>query len=133
MPTNAAIGYQSIFGIWNGASFTNVAEVTNVSPPQYARDAIEATHHGSPNGYREYIPGMMDAGDVTLEINYIPSAADTIIAALQAGRGQFRITLPNAISVTFSGIVTAYSPEAPLDGKMSATVTIKVDGRPAWA
>jgi hypothetical protein len=133
MATNAGIAYASTFGILNGSSYTNVAEVTSITPPQYSRDAIEATHHGSPNTYREYVPGMIDGGEVSLEINYIPSNADVIITAVQAGTGQFKITHPNAISVTFNAIVTAYSPETPLDGKMNAKVTFKVTGRPTWA
>jgi hypothetical protein len=134
MPTNAAIAYSSTFGIWNGASYTNVAEVTNITPPQYTRDAIEATHHASPNSYREYIPGMIDGGEVSIEINYVPSNADVIIAALQSSSaGQFRITHANGVSVTFSAVVTGYSPETPIDGKMSATATFKVSGRPTWA
>jgi hypothetical protein len=133
MPTNAAIAYQMTFGIWNGASYTNVAEVTNINPPQYTRDSIDATHHASPNGYREYIAGMMDAGEVTLEMNYVPSASDQIITALQAGVGQFRITHSSGVTVTFSAVVTAFSPETPLDGKMVASATLKVSGRPTWA
>lgn len=133
MPTNAALGYAITFGIWNGASYSNVAEVTSVSPPQYSRDAIEATHQGSPNAYREYIAGWLDAGEVSIEINYIPAAADSILTAMQAGVGLFRITLPNAVTCTFNAVITAYNPDTPLDGKMAASITLKVSGRPTWA
>ena len=133
MPTNAALGYQITFGIWNGASYTNVAEVTSVSPPQYSRDAIEATHQGSPNTYREYIAGWMDAGEVSMEINYVPAAADSLLTAFQAGVGLFRLTMPNAVTCTFNAVITAYQPETPLDGKMAASITLKVSGRPTWA
>ncbi len=133
MPTNAAIAYQITFGIWNGVSYTAQAEITNANPPQYTRDAIDATHHASPNGFREYIAGMMDGGEVPLEINFVPSATDPYLAAMQAGLGQFRITFNNGVTCTFFAIVTAYSPDTPLDGKMSAGITLKVSGRPVWA
>lgn len=133
MATNAAIGYQMTFGIWNGVSYNNVAEVTKITPPQYQREAIEATHQGSPNGYKEYIAGLLDASTVTVEINYVPSASDPIIAAMQAGVGQFRITFPNNVTCTFSGVITEYSPETPIDDKMSATISIMPSGRPVWA
>ena len=133
MPTNAAIGYQMTFGIWNGTSFVNVAEVTNVTPPQYSRDAIEATHHGSPFAYREFIAGMMSAGESTVEINYTPSAVDPILTSMRAGLGRYRITVNNGMTFTFDGIITSYSPETPLDGKMAAAITIQVSGRPTEA
>ena len=133
MPTNVGIGYQMTFGIFNGVSYVPVAEVTMATPPQYSRDAIEATHMGSPNAFREYIPGLLDAGEATIEINYVPAAVDPILTAMRAGLGQFRITYPNGTTSTFSGIITAYTPETPMDGKLAATITIKVSSIPVLA
>jgi hypothetical protein len=133
MPTNVGIGYQMTFGIFNGVSYVPVAEVTMATPPQYSRDAIEATHMGSPNAFREYIPGLLDAGEATIEINYVPAAVDPILTAMRAGLGQFRITYPNGTTYTFSGIITAYTPETPMDGKLAATITIKVSSIPVLA
>lgn len=121
------------FGIFNGVSYVPVAEVTMATPPQYSRDAIEATHMGSPNAFREYIPGLLDAGEATIEINYVPAAVDPILTAMRAGLGQFRITYPNGTTYTFSGIITAYTPETPMDGKLAATITIKVSSIPVLA
>lgn len=133
MPTNVGIGYQTTFGIFNGTIYVPVAEVTNATPPQYSRDAIEATHMGSPNAFREYIPGLLDAGEATIEINYIPAPVDPIITAMRAGLGQFRITYPNNTTSTFGGVITSYNPETPMDGKLSATITIKVTSIPVMA
>lgn len=133
MPTNAAIGYQTTLGIWNGASYTAVAEITKVTPPQYTRDAVEATHQGSPNAYREFIAGFKDAGEVALELNWVPSATDQWLAAFNTGAGLFRITLPNGVTCTFNAIVTGYEPQTPLDDKMMASITLKVSGQPTWA
>lgn len=134
MTTNAAIGYSTTFGIKNGGgTFDNVAEVTKVKPPGYSRDAIDATHMESPDKFREYIAGLMDAGEVSIDINYVPSASDVIIAAMLAGKGDFKITLPNAVSMTFSAVVTGFEPDAPLDDKMVATATFKVSGKPVLA
>lgn len=134
MSTNAAIGYAITFGIWNGASYTNVVEVVDAMPPQYSRDAIEATHHGSPSGYKEYIPGLKDAGEVSLTLNYVPSASDAYLAAFEASSaGQFRITMPNAVTCTFNGVITGYSPATPRDDKMTTEIKIKVSGKPTWA
>lgn len=131
--TQAGIGYGSSLGIYNGSTYVTVAELINVPWPSYKRDAVDATNMASPNEFREYIPGLMDGGEVALDMNFIPSATDVWIAALTAGLGQFKITAPSGVNVVFSAIVTDYSPTAPLDGKMTATATLKVSGKPTLA
>ncbi len=134
MPTNSTIGYGITFAIWNGASYTNFVEVLDAIPPQYSRDAIDATHHASPAGFKEYIPGLKDGGEVTMTLNYIPSASDAYLAAFNASSaGQFRITLPNAVTCTFGGVITSYAPNTPRDDKMTSEIVIKVSGQPVWA
>jgi len=134
MTTSAAIGYQTTFGIKNGGgTYDNVAEVTRVKLPNYSRDAVDATNMDSPNTFREYVAGLMDAGEVSIDLNYIPSASDAIIAAMVAGRGDFKITLPNSVQFLFSAIVTSFEPDAPIDDKMSATATFKITGKPTLA
>ncbi len=138
MTTNADIGHGSSLGIYNGSTYDDLAEVTSITPPGYTRDAIDATHMASPNDFREYIAGMMDAGECEVEINYVPSASDAVIAAMIAGPGaasggQFQITFPNSVTWTFQAIVTSYQPGAPDDDKMTASVTFKITGKPTLA
>lgn len=131
----AMIGYGLTFGIYNGSTYTNVAEVTGATAPQYSRDAVETTHMTSTNKYRTYIPGLLDAGEASLTLNYDPSNADVIIAAMEASsNGQFKITFPDSVTVVFSAVVTAYQiGEVTPDGKMTASATFKVSGQPTWA
>lgn len=131
MATNAAIGYGSVFGIYDGVSaYTAVAEVTSITPPGRSRDAIDATHMSSPNRYREFIAGLLDAGEVSISINFVPAVSDVIITAMEAGVGTFQITHPNGVRLQFSAVVTNYEPDVPLDDKMAATITLKVSGKP---
>ena len=132
--SSAAIGFNTDFSIYNGTTYVEVAEVTSITWPGYARDAIDATHMNSDDKFREYIPGLMDAGEVTIELNYIPAAADVLIAALTANAiGQFKIQHNAGVNVVFKAIVTAYQPQAPVDDKMTASATFKVTGKPTWA
>lgn len=131
MTTNAAIGYSTTFGIKNGGgTYDNVAEVTKVKPPNYSRDAVDATHMESPDRFREYIAGLMDAGEVSIELNYVPATSDVLVAAMVAGKGNFQITMPNSVRFQFEAIVTGWETDAPLDDKMVATATFKVSGKP---
>lgn len=128
------IGYNTDFAIYNGTTYTDVAEVTSITWPGYSRDAVEATHLNSDDTFREYIPGLMDAGEVSIELNYVASASDVIVAALTAATiGQFKITAPTGVNCVFKAIVTSYQAQSPVDDRMTATATFKVTGKPTWA
>jgi hypothetical protein len=132
--SSVKIGYNTDFAIYNGSSYVEVAEITSITWPGYARDAVEATHLNSDDQFREFIPGLMDAGEVTLEMNFIPSVSDVILAALLASTvGQFKITAQGGVNCVFRGIVTSYQGQSPVDDRMTASVTIKVTAKPTWA
>lgn len=129
----ADIGYNSTFGIYNGSTYVSVGEVQSITPPGYSRDAIESTHMTSPNRYREFIAGLMDAGEASIAYSYTPSTTEAVYTAMQAGVGSFRITHPNGVTLTFSAVVTAWTPDLTFDDKMGGAATFKVSGRPVWA
>lgn len=141
MSTQARIGYGTLFASGNGAVpevFTTLAEVTNITPPGWARDTVDASHEQSPGAHREFIAGLADAGEVSLDINYVPGGAAA--AALEAEKAltgssaaiNRRITFPDGSYMTFTGILTAFEPDAPIDDKMSASLTFKVSGVPTF-
>ena len=127
------IGYDSEFGI-EGATpdtYVAVAEVVAITPPGMSRDSAEATHLKSPDEFKEYIAGLMDAGDASFTFNYVPSATEAMYLAFQARTGKYQITFPNGVMMRFSGFFTAYEPpELTPGGKMEASATIKTSGRP---
>jgi predicted secreted protein len=138
MTTQARIGYGVLFKIGNGASpevFTTVAEVTSITPPSLARDAIDATHEESPSGWREFIGGLKDGGEVSIELNFIPGHATTaiLLAEIEAAAGNKQIVFTTGEIFSFSALCTAFEPEAPMDDKMVATATYKVTGKPTLA
>lgn len=134
MPSTAVLGYNVDFAIYNGSTYTQVAEVISITWPGYKRDAVDVTYMDSTDQFREYIPGLMDGGEVTVEMNWVPSASDVIITALTASAtGQFKITYNAGVNVVFKAVVTAYQPQSPLGDKLSATATFKVTGKPTWS
>jgi predicted secreted protein len=141
MSTNARIGYGTLFASGNGASpevFTDLAEVTNITPPGWARDTVDATHQQSPGAHREFIAALADAGELSIDINYVPGGA--AVASLEAEKAltgssaakNRRITFPDGSYMTFVGILTAFEPDAPIDDKMAASLTFKVSGVPTF-
>ena len=133
MPSTAVLGYNVDFSIYNGSSYVQVAEVTNITWPGYTRDAVEVTFMDSASSFREYIAGLMDAGEVTVEMNWVPSASDPILAAMAAGVGQFKLQYNNAANIVFKAVVKSWATQSPLGGKLSGTAQFKITGIPTWA
>jgi len=136
--TDAAIGYGTLLKVGDGGSPTEVfttldAEVTSITPFGYTREAIDATHMQSPDSFKEYIAGLMDAGEVSIEMSFVPSSSDPLVAALVAGAQNYQILFPSVATFTFRAICTSYSPTAPVDGKMTASAAFKISGKPVFA
>lgn len=109
--------------------FAFIAEVFNVNPPSQVDDVVEATHYQSPNRRREYIPGLVESGEVSFDMNYVPgSASDVLINAAQGVEKVLRLTFPNGVSQVFNGVRQGYEKNAPIDDRMTATVTFRVTG-----
>lgn len=141
MTTQTTIGHGSLFAIYDDdispPGYVTVAQVTTVTPFAIARDAVETTHTESPNRAREFIPGLVDYGEATIELNFIPgSAADRRIRALFGSKALARCQVSSPTSppqlVQLNAVVTAYSPSMPLDDKLTAQATFKISGKPTW-
>jgi predicted secreted protein len=148
MATNAAIGHRNLFQILDTSTspdtWTTVAEVTNITPPSYARDAQDATHTESTDGFREFIAGLSDAGEMSCELNLVPDSAtmDLVLETFDVRTlQQVRVLFadgtqtgpsPTCSRFTCSAIITGFAMEAPLDDKMAATLTAKISGKPTF-
>ncbi len=133
--TDARIGYGTTYEIFSGGEFVEVAEVSNVTPGEATTDRIDATHMKSPGRRREYISGLIDSGEASFEINWLPgSDTDVLLRGLQTSgeTTDHRITFPNGVTVTYEAQVTGFGKAVPIDDKMSATLTISVSGDETW-
>lgn len=137
MTTQARIGFGAVFKIQDDdaspVAYVTVGEVTNISLPALSRDAVDATHTESTGGWREFIPGLKDAGEVSIEMNFVhQSASDTLIRAqfakdtLTACKILFDTSPEDGVS--FNAVVTGYEVAVPIDDKVAATLTLKVSG-----
>ena len=138
MSKYAAFGAKLVYD--PASSNLDVAQITNISGPGISTDAIDVTAHDSAAGTREFLPGLVDAGEVTVELFFDAEAsagtgADSGLNVLEK-KAQDRSTntwqIVNATSTDmyrrFSGIVTAFSFSSPVDGAITASATIKLTG-----
>ena len=118
-------------------TWPEIAEITDVvGGPSKSRDSVETTNHQSPDGYREFVPGLKDGGDVTFSMNYL--ADDISHVGLQAQIDDelvhdYRIIYPGQTSGwAFKGFPTKLDVKAAIDKLITADVTLKISGKPIY-
>lgn len=136
--SDAFIGYGSVLKVHDDGSppqYVSVGEVTDITPPSATVDQVDVTHMQSPNRRREFIDGLVDGGECSFTLNYVPNSAGDVllrgILATPVGESRVRsiqITYPNGAIDTFDGNLQSYEPTLPTDDKATATVTFKVTG-----
>lgn len=131
-------GY-SAFGTtlkWNAQP---LAELQSIGGPGISIDTVELTSHDSAYAFREFVAGLRDGGDISIEGNFIPgdtAGQRAFITDMKAGtKREVIITGPSAAGFTwtFDAIATGYEPSYPFDGKLGFTATLKVTGKPTLA
>jgi predicted secreted protein len=122
----------------NGGVFkigtTTVSELTNIAPPGFSADAIDVTTHNNSTRFREFVKGLIDPGEITVEGNFNYTDFATVYAAMATTSLQsITVTVPTAPSTTTfvaNGILTGLEVEDPHDDKVSFSATVKVTGKP---
>lgn len=111
-----------------------IGEVKSISGMGGTRDVVDVTHMESVDAFREFIPGLGDAGEASFTINYIPTEAthaqllsdfnNRTVAAWTV-----ELPFPGTPTLSFDGFVTGYPLNIPLDDVITADVTIKISGK----
>ena len=124
-----------------GTTFTANSKVigglTSIGGIEASADTVDVTALDSKGGYREYIAGFKDAGEVSLE-GFLDDATDSNQSELytlfkNGNEVNCVIDFPNGGSWTFKGIVTGFGTSVSVDDAISFTSTVKVSGEPTFA
>lgn len=128
--STAIIGYGGKFYYSTTAitgPFTQLTEIISAPPPSPSVDEAEVTHMESPNSYREFIPTLIDPGELEIEFNYTKTAHQWCNDNLATSRW-FRVELSDGATFDFKGYVMEVSNETPVDDRISFTASIRVQG-----
>ncbi len=112
-----------------------VAGLTSIGGLDLSADTIDVTTLESGDGYRKFITGFKDGGEVPLE-GYLEleqgKGQKELYDLFESGEEeQFTILFPNNMgSWQFKGVVTGFSTSADLEDPLSFSATIKVSGKP---
>lgn len=112
-----------------------IAELTSISGPSMTADAIDVSSHDSADQFSEFVACMKHGGDISISGNLDTTDAGQVALYTDLVDGSsdaYTITFPDAGATawTFNAIVTAFSTDAPHDGKLAFSATLKVNGKP---
>jgi len=116
-----------------GTAGTALANVTRVQWSGLQSDQIDVSAMDGASAFREYVAGMIEPGEVTLDLNFDPGA--TSHAAMKTaleGRGtaQYAIKWSDAANTVynFTAFVRSMSGGGQYDDKLEGSVTLKITG-----
>ncbi len=132
--SNATLGFGS--QIYKKASgdtdFVKIAQSKDLKSPESEVAKVKITNNDSPTSpgpSQEYIPGMIDPGDMEFDWVYV-KAQQKILYAHWAGRDivQFKEVFPDGSGYTFGGFITKVTNESKtedeaISGKVSIALT----------
>lgn len=116
----------------SGATTGSVGYLRGVSVGGGDVTDIDVSSGESTNKWREFVAGMIDAGEITLSMVYQEDLADTLQAAVGDAAQAWTITFTDGSTFVCSGYVKAFSIDAPYDGEATMSMTIKLTGVPAF-
>lgn len=113
------------FGITIAFESGFLAEIIDVTPPERSREPIETTHTTTAGGHKTFMMSdLIDNGELGVELNFDETEDPPIDQPFSA----CVITFASGTTWSFDGALSNYAPAAPIDDRMTATVTIKVSG-----
>ena len=119
---------------------TTIAAVSSLSGPNLQAETIDVTTHDSVNATREFVSGLIDAGEIAGALVFDPNVATHIglwndLGARTSASYSIVFLFTGGIeTVTFNAYVSGFGPiEAQPDGAVTATFTLKVAAAPTWS
>ena len=128
-----ALESQGVTLEWDG---TLIGEVTDFSGPGGSASIIDATHLGSTS--REKRMGIADEGQISFDINLLPSDAGQIKlrddrAARTKRTCRLFLTDTGGTILTMDAYCTGFSVQGSVDSKIAGSVTLEITDEVNWS
>lgn len=112
--------------------YTAIAEVADLQGPNKSRDTHDVTNFDSEGGYKEFIGGLRDGGEVSIDLNFTKAGYEIINEDFEDDLPvDYQIVLPDTEKTTlsFTALCTKLDLKAPKTDKISCSATFKVSGK----
>ena len=93
------------------ATYTNILNIISITGPNQTRDSIDISTMDSSAKFREFIPGLLDAGELTFDVNYDGRAdagntgySNTLNTILTASAETWTLTFPDTSTWACTGL-----------------------------
>lgn len=123
----------------DGITYTSIPECKGVAVPEVEQDYVDVTNLDSPNGYREYIKGLKDAGEIEVPCGYTSAGFEQQLADEAASDAiYYRITFKAAPNQTvgdqflYRGFPTPKLAPGDIGEQIDMNITIRVTGDYTW-
>ena len=118
---------------WNSSTtaWEAIAHVRNITGPGMTKAFIDITSLDSTGGYREFIMGFKDAGQLTMNVLYTRDGYEALKTDYEDDEAKFycvEIADDDVTSLVMEGFVTEIPLTIPTDEAMTMDVTIKITG-----
>lgn len=125
-------GVGTVFRRWNtdNSTWEAIAGITNIGGPSSSRETHDTTALDTTGGYRTFIAGFRDAGEITLDMIFDRTEFDIMLSDYESDTKQnYEIVLPDTdvTSIEFEGLVSGI-PLTIGDTPVTVTVSIKISG-----
>ena len=134
MPSNAISGVGIQLRRYNSgtSAWEAIAEILSYDGPNKKRDTIDVTNMDSTGGYKEFIGGFRDSGELKCPMNFTRDSYDLMNDDFESNTKQtYELAIPDDDNTTFSflGLVTELAFKADTSKQITADVSIKVSGQ----
>ena len=115
-----------------------VGSLKSISGIEISADTLDVSDLGNSTGYREFLQGFKDAGEVALSGFYDGDDVGQaeVFTIIESGEVvDCSIVFPTAIGKTwsFKAVVTKFATSADLDDAVTFEASLKVSGKPTLA
>lgn len=118
-----------------GEADLKIANLTTIGEIGVESDEVDVTDLDSTGGYKQFIAGFKDAGEVSFG-GFIKSedAMATMLALAESqASGSYRITAVSGSKWEFDGFVKSFKEgEATVDGAREFSGSIRISGKPTY-
>ena len=124
------------------SGWKELSEISDISGPDFSKDEIEVTALDTKGGFKSYIGGLKDAGNMTLEMNFDQATFATLFDIFlkdgDAGVFWFAVILndnPTEINKSafwFQASVNQTPIRVSAGDRATATVTLRISGEPKF-
>ena len=108
-----------------------IAGLKSIDGLDLTSETIDTTTLDSDGGYREFIGGFKDAGEISISGFFYPTSQAGLREDFESQtEASYTIKFPNKYQWTFKAIVTGFKTGAELEDAITFECTLKVSGKP---